>query len=110
MDTRAAQTPLVSGSPVRIAVAGTCGIPASAVAVAVNATVVNAGGDGSLRLYAASDTVPGTNVVSFRAGITRAGAAVAPLGELGQLAALANLAAPGATAHLIIDVTGYFVE
>jgi len=110
VDTRTDQTPLASGAPRRVAVAGACGIPASAVAVSVNVTVVNATGDGSLRLYAASDTVPGTNVVSFRAGSTRAAEAVVPLGELGQLAALASLSAPGANVDLVVDVTGYFVE
>ncbi len=109
LDTRAIAAPLTPGTPRRIAVAGLCGVPASAVAVAVNATLTEATAAGSLRLYASGDTAPGTNVVSFRAAGTRAGSTVAPLGERGQLAALATLPV-GATAHLVLDVTGYFVE
>lgn len=89
--------------------AGACGIPASAVAVAVNATAVGATADGTLRVVAASDVVPGTGVVAIRGGRTRAGAAVVPLGQGGQIAALAVLPA-GASTHFVLDVTGYFVE
>jgi len=113
-DTRLAVGPsggpaLAAGVPRWFPAAGTCGVPAGAVAVAVNATAVGATADGSLRLYAAGDTVPPTNVVSFRAAGTRAASAVVPLGQLGAIAVLATLPG-GASVDAVLDVTGYFVE
>ncbi len=112
-DTRQAAGPLggpalAGGVPRFFPITGLCGVPASAIAVAVNATVTGASSAGSLRLYPAGDTVPSTNVVSFLAGQDRAGSAVIPIGQLGQLGVYAVL--PSGTAGLVLDVSGYFSE
>lgn len=100
---------LASGVVRAFPVAGLCGVPASAVAVTINATAVQPTAGGDLRLYPRSDVVANTSVVSFRAGTTRAGSAVIALGVDGQLAAYPAMP-PGTQVNLVLDVTGYFVE
>jgi DNA-binding CsgD family transcriptional regulator len=73
-------------------VAGRCGVPATAKAVALNVTVVNPGDFGDLRLYPAGLPPPGSSSLNFRAGGTRANNAVLLLStdNLGTLAAQAE--------------------
>jgi hypothetical protein len=108
LDTRQSQA-LVSGAARTFPVAGLCGIPADAVAVAVNVTVVGPTAAGHVELYPAGGAVPVASTVNFNAGKTRGNNALLPLGPGGQAAALAGLSVAG-TAHLVVDVTGYFKE
>ncbi len=88
-------------------VAGRCGIPPTAKAVAVNLTVTGATGSGFLRAYAAfPESVPDTSVLTFAAGATRANNAIVALSAAGQVA-LFNGMSSGAT-HVVVDVVGYF--
>jgi hypothetical protein len=80
-----------------------CGVPAGALAVAVNATAVGAAAGGHLTLFPAGQAVPPTSTVNFGAGQVRANNAVVPVGTNGEVAALAASAV-----HLVLDVTGYF--
>jgi hypothetical protein len=109
LDTRnAGQAPALSHGTVRsFAVAGACGVAADATAVAVNVTVTAPSGGGHVTLYPGGDPTPATSTLNFAAAQTRANNAVVPLGAGGDLDALAILGG-GGTAHLIVDVVGYF--
>jgi hypothetical protein len=114
VDTR--QPPGASGGPALGAntsrsfpVAGRCGIPPTARAVAVNVVAVNPGAVGNLRLHPAGSATPNASVLNFLAGRTRAGNAIATVGTGGQIAVRCDMP-PGSTAasHLVLDVYGYF--
>ncbi len=88
-------------------IAGRCGIPPGAKAIAVNMTVTGATGNGHLRAYAASlPTVPPTSVLNFAAGATRANDAIVALSPAGEVAVYNRMAF--GTTHLVVDVVGYF--
>ena len=107
-DTRGG-SPLPANQRNTLPAAGLCGIPADAVAVAANVTVVQPSSSGHLRLYPAGAPAPDTSVLNFRTGRTRANNAVVALGVEGKIDVRCDLpgAASGA-AHVVIDVTGYF--
>jgi hypothetical protein len=94
------------GAKRRFAVAGQCGIPSDAQAVAVNVTVVSPAGSGDLRI-GPSGFAASTAAINFAAGQVRANNAVIPLtgDPLGSLAVQSDLAG---TVDLVIDVAGYF--
>jgi hypothetical protein len=111
LDTRNANGPL--GGPALqpnlsrvFTVTNTCGIPASAVAISVNAAAVPAGA-GSFAFFPGNGLATGTSNLSFNAGQVRAANSVLTLatdgtGRVGVL----NLSS-GAN-HLVLDVNGYF--
>lgn len=107
LDTRAG-SPLASGVKQTFAIAGTCGVPPTARSVAVNQTVVGATGPGHLVLYPASipHSLPVASSMNFPAVQARANNAVVPLASGAVDATVA--VAGGGTAHLILDVVGYF--
>lgn len=88
--------------PINLA-AGSCGIPAQAIAVSLNITVTQTQGPGDLRVYPAPGSAPLVSTLNYLAGQTIANAAVVPLGADG----VTFLAAVSGT-HLIVDVNGYF--
>ena len=109
LDTRVpAQGPaLASGAARFVTVAGSCGVPANAGAIAANITAVAPTGGGNLRLYPGDGVAPATSSLNFGGGQTRANNAVIKLNASGALAVFIGQAA-GTTTHLIIDVNGYF--
>lgn len=118
LDTRQTGAPLTQTSPQQVyQVAGACGVPANAQAVALNVTLVNATTNLSVQGYPGdlpTPGTPGTNVVSatLPAKAVIAGAAVLPLATNGSgtLGVLMTLAQPATTgqADLLLDVSGYF--
>ncbi len=86
--------------------AGTCGIPSTAVAVALNVTAVSPTADGNLQVFAASTAAPASIIVAYRTGSTRADNAVVALGTAGAVTARANQVS--GSVHLVLDVVGYF--
>ena len=111
IDTRSAAGAL--GGPALVAladrtfvVAGTCGIPADAKAISVNIAVTGATSPGNIRLHPGGTAVPLVSSINFKAGQTRSNNGVVPLSALGELAAYLDQAS--GTAHLILDVNGYF--
>ncbi len=108
VDTRPG-SPLVSGTPRTFTIAGSCGVPPSAKAVAVNVTAVSSTASGDMVLWPANVAKPPTSVISFPAGRTRASNAILGLGTdgSGDLEAQSSVAG-GGSVHLIVDVTGYF--
>ena len=101
--------PALGANEVRIfTIAGTCGIPANALGLVVNLTVVNPAAQGYAQLFAGDAPVPPTTVLGFKARNTRAGFAFVALASDGSgTVALANGSA--GSADYILDVEGYFV-
>ncbi len=85
---------------------GRCGIPSTARAIAVNLTVTQPTAGGNLRLYPADVPAPNASSLNYTAGMTRANSQVAGLSSSGALAIRCMQSA--GTAHVILDVTGYF--
>jgi len=108
LDTRSS-TALVSGVPRFVPVAGLCGVPPTARAVVANVTVVSPSGSGYVSFWPADLPWPGTSVVNFFAGKTRANNAVVGLATDGGggVTALASVGGSGAV-QVILDVSGYF--
>lgn len=84
---------------------GACGVPADAVAVALNVTATDATASGSLTLFPGTGAAPGTTTLVFRPGPARANNSI--MGLAGGALSVANNAASGQV-HLILDVAGYF--
>lgn len=85
-------------------VAGVCGVPTGAKSVVVNVTAVSPATAGFVALFPSDRPWPGTSMLSYRTGHTRAANAVVSLSPDGRLT-VKNV---GATLHYILDVTGYF--
>jgi hypothetical protein len=97
---------LAAGSARTFPVGGSCGIPASAKAVAANLAIVLPTDVGDLRLYPASVSAPMASTVNFKSGIVRANNAIVPLGSSGQITVQCDMLS-GAT-DFFLDVYGYF--
>ncbi|HEX3525725.1 MAG TPA: PQQ-binding-like beta-propeller repeat protein [Thermoanaerobaculia bacterium] len=111
IDTRQAAGPaggpsLAGGAKRGFVIAGQCGVPADALAVAANVTVVAPAGPGDLRI-GPSGFAAQTAAINFAAGQTRANNAIIALtgDPLGSLAVQADLSG---TVDLVFDVVGYF--
>jgi len=110
-DTRAATGPfggpaLVAGGDRSFAIAGQCAVPATARSVAMNLTVTEPAAVGHLRVYPTGGGLPLTSALNYSTGQTRAGNGVFMLGSGGAFTVRCNQ--PSGTAHLVVDVTGYF--
>jgi hypothetical protein len=114
LDTRDAPGPsggpaLLPGSVRTFPVTGLCAVPSTAKAVAIMLAVVSPGDGGDIRLFPAGSSPPTTSAINFHAGAIRADSGVIPLGVSGQISALLDMPLGSiATAHLVIDVYGYF--
>ena len=71
---------LAAGIERTVTLAGLCGVPATAAAVAINVTVIGPGGAGHLELQPTGGIDGGASTINFGPGQTRANNAVAPLG------------------------------
>jgi PKD repeat protein len=113
LDTRSVGGPLLAGALRLAPIAGTCGVPASARAVALNVAAVAPTASGYLSVYPADYPHPLTSSVNFARGTTRAASTVMPLatdgsGEVAIIAALAAGAGSPSRVDLLLDVSGYF--
>jgi uncharacterized repeat protein (TIGR02543 family) len=110
IDTRTAMTPLSSGVPLIIDIAGNCGVPADAKAVSLNVTVVDATNSGNLRLYPGDGSVPTTSSLNFQTGVNRANNTFMLLATNGDgtIGAAAFLNGGTGFIHVIVDVNGYY--
>jgi hypothetical protein len=100
---------LVSGTIRTFPIAGSCGVPADALSVAVNITAVEPTAAGFLGLFPSGITPPLVATITFGAAQTRANNAILGLtGAVpGSIDVQTTLAVAG-TSHLVLDVTGYF--
>jgi uncharacterized repeat protein (TIGR01451 family) len=105
VDTRGGTT-LAGGTARTVALAGTCGVPAGARAVAGNFTVVNPTAAGFLTVFPTGTPAPLTSTLNFSRGQTRTNNAVFALSG-GKLDAKAGLLG-GGQVDLVLDVVGYF--
>jgi hypothetical protein len=90
-------------------VAGVPGIPATAIAVTGNVTVVNQTSAGYVSLTPTATANPKSSTINFPLGDVRANNFTMPLDGTGKLSAVFKANA-GKAAHLLVDVTGFFVE
>lgn len=105
VDTRGPNSPaLQPGSLRTFALAGLCGIPATAKALSLNVAVVQPGSPGSLLLYPADRGTPLASTIHFPAGATRANNAILDLSADGAL----RVKTTGGPVHFVLDVSGYF--
>jgi uncharacterized repeat protein (TIGR01451 family) len=99
---------LAAGSDRTLVLAGICGIPAGATALAVNVTVTGPAAPGHLRLYPADIAiVPLASTINFTPGLTRANNAVVTASADGAVRVTVLNRSAGEV-QLILDVTGYF--
>jgi subtilisin family serine protease len=110
-DTRNAEGPsggpaLVGGTIRTFPVAGICGIPPTASAVALNLAVVMPSDGGDLRVFPAGGVAPLASSINFRPGIIRANNAIIALPDSGQISIQCDM--PSGGTHFFFDVYGYF--
>jgi hypothetical protein len=96
----------VPNIPRTLNVAATHGIPADAVAITGNLTVVGQTKAGYLSITPDPDSTPDTSTLNFPLGDTRANGVSVPLNASGDLSIVYK--ASGGTTHVILDVTGYY--
>jgi hypothetical protein len=111
VDTRGAPGPyggpaLVANGDRTFVLAGQCGIPVDASAVAVNVTITQPTAAGDLRIVPAGGSLPLVSTLNWRPGQTRANNAIALLGAGGAITVHVDQA--GGTVQLVVDVPGYF--
>lgn len=109
-DSRLTSTPLLSGVARTVQVTGLCGIPAEARAVAANVSVIAPTGTGYGILYPGNYPQPATSTINFVAGLFRSNHAILPLATngAGTLTSWLTIAGVNGSAHLAIDVSGYY--
>jgi hypothetical protein len=112
IDTRLAAGPL--GGPAlqpeaerAFALSGVCGIPPTARALAINATVFQATSIGFVQLYPGDAAAPTTSTLNFLPGATRANNAIVPLASDGTVT-LKVRSGTTQPVTFILDVFGYF--
>ena len=99
--------PALSAGAVRgFVIQGQCGVPSSALSVAVNVTITEPTSGGFVTVYPAGAPVPLTSTINYSAGQTRANNAVLTLGPSGDIAVACGQ--PSGTVDFILDVSGYF--
>lgn len=111
IDTRGAtDSPSLQSEELRtFAVAGRCGIPSTAVSISINITVQVPSGTGRLTLFPADRAEPSTSSVNFPGGKTVANNAILLLsGTPEKSFTVAPMVLDSGTAHLLVDVNGYF--
>jgi hypothetical protein len=110
-DTRAGFGGILPASTLRnFTIKTVCGVPNTAKAVAVNVTVVTPNADGFFFVWPAGGAVPGVSTINFNAGEPAiANGAIVPLAvSTPDLSGAYGTASGSGTAHVLLDVTGYF--
>lgn len=105
LDTRAA-SPVGPDSTVSFQVAGVRGIPAKVASVVFNLTVTAPRSAGFVTAYASGTGRPNASNLNYAAGQTVPNLVTVPVGADGKVTLFNR--SPG-SAHLIADVTGYYV-
>jgi hypothetical protein len=98
---------LLPSSERTFALAGTCGVPATAKALSVNLSAVNPAAGGSLTVFPADRPAPNTSSINFAAGVNRANNALISLSVDGSGAITVKVNSVG-TLDFLLDVNGYF--
>jgi hypothetical protein len=93
-----------------VQIAGLPGIPSAAVAITGNLTVTQQSSAGFLAITPTPNNNPSTSTLNFPLGDTRANNVTSPLGTDGRASIVYRTSTAGQHAHVILDVTGYFVD
>ena len=96
----------VANVPRTLSIAAANGIPADATAITGNLTVVGQARAGYLSITPNPTPNPTTSIINFPVGDTRANGVTVPLNTSGDLSIVYK--SSGGSAHVILDVTGYF--
>lgn len=96
---------LQAGNDRLFTLAGACGIPSNAAAVAVNVAVTGGTASGHLTAYPAGTSLPPTSTISYSAGQTRANNGILSLGTGGAVEI--HCAQASGSIEFILDVNGY---
>jgi outer membrane protein assembly factor BamB len=110
LDTRSTNgltSKLWANTPRTLQVTGRGGVPANAVAVTGNVTVVNSSAAWALYLGPTAMASPTTSTVNFNQGEVKGNNLTVSLGTGGKLSAT-FMGPAGATTDLVFDVTGYY--
>jgi len=113
IDTRNPDGPLAgpalqAGAERTFVLAGSCGVPSTAKALAVNVTAVSPTASGLLSLFPADQTVPIASTINFVPAVaTRANNAIISLAGDASGGIKVQNSSTG-TVHLLLDVVGYF--
>jgi hypothetical protein len=101
---------LTNGTTRNFPITNQCGVPSTAKAAVLNITMVNPSADGFITVWQYPLPWPGVSNLNALAGepAIANGATVPLAGGSLDVSALYGTTVPGATSHLIIDVTGYF--
>ncbi|MEZ0449575.1 peptidoglycan recognition protein family protein [Cellulomonas sp. ICMP 17802] len=105
-DTRFTGASLGPASRMDLSVTGVAGIPADAKAVALNVTTVASSAWTFLRVWPAGQPMPDASVLNSDPARTTGAGVVSAVGGGGKVSIYNN---SGST-HVVVDVTGYFVE
>ncbi len=96
-----------AGTPRTFPVAGAGTVPADAVAVTGNVTLVGQTAAGFLAVTPTATASPTSSTLNVPRGDIRANNFTLPLGPGGSLAAVFKAVA-GSSTHVVVDITGYF--
>lgn len=107
IDTRPS-APLLTGQPRTFPVAGSCGIPAEARAVAVNLTAISPTNAGHLVAWPAGTQRPETSNLNYTPGSTRSNNGILALGSDGRIDVESQTFSGNGEVHFVLDVVGYF--
>jgi hypothetical protein len=113
IDTRSTNPPVMSSLTTRsFKIRGACGLPSTATAAALNVTVFTPSTKGHVRVFPSDVALPNTSTLNFAGGENAvANGAIVPMptdtGSATDLSVYLYMVSSG-TAHLIVDVTGYF--
>ncbi len=100
---------LAGGATRSFALAGLCGVPATARAAVFNVTVVGSTAAGYLRGYAGGIPAPGVTTINFSTGQLLSNNALIGLAQDGHATFVLDAGLPtGATVNVVVDVYGYF--
>jgi hypothetical protein len=84
-------------------------VPSGAEAVSLQFTIVTPSAAGNLVAWNAGGSTPNVSVLNWDAGtIAQGNGTIVPIGAGGAITVRLNTGAAGQTAHLVIDVNGYF--
>ena len=106
LDTRLTGQSIGPASRFDLTVAGIAGVPASARAVALNVTAVNASAVTFIRAWAAGAKAPASSLLNTGPGRTSAAAGVIAVGGDKKV----SLYNDAGSVHLVVDVTGYYTD
>src|SRR5215203_417191 len=110
-DSRGTDGPLDQSVTYSKTVAGVCGVPADATAVALNVTIVGATGSGEVAVFPAGSPPPFVGMLAFRAGRAQAVLQMVGIGTGGQVSFRATIPPPPPSPkyQFVIDVSGYYL-